>query len=129
MNELNLVMQGNFNNVTCDFYSSGGEILMTRNQIGEALEYDNPSDSIEVIHRRHKDRLDKFSVTDKLTVTDGKLYKTYLYSQRGVMERNLDIRKMFDEIISSLLDKYQLLDLLPQKSKRRTIFDDESVVI
>ena len=35
--------------------------------------------AIYKIHERNKDRLDKFSVVTKLTTTDGKAYKTYLY--------------------------------------------------
>ena len=59
---------------------------MTRKQIGEALEYDNPKDAIYRIHERHKDRLDKHSVVDKLSTTDDKKYDTILYNERGVME-------------------------------------------
>ena len=77
---------GRFNGLQCEVYSDNKEIFMTRSQIGKALGYENPSDSIELIHRRHKDRLDKYSVTFKLTGTDGKYYNTYLYSQRGIME-------------------------------------------
>lgn len=86
MEALQLATQESFNGITCDFYNRGDELLMTRNQIGTALGYDKPSDSIEVIHRRHRDRLDKFSATDKLTGTDGKSYNTYLYSEKGIFE-------------------------------------------
>ena len=34
---------------------------MTRQQIGEALGYDNPMIAIAKIHDRHKDRIDKYS--------------------------------------------------------------------
>ena len=59
---------------------------MTREQIGSALEYKFPSDSIRTIHDRNQDRLDKFSVSIKLSGTDGKLYDTYVYNARGVYE-------------------------------------------
>lgn len=45
---------------------------MTREQIGRALEYKNPNDSIRTIHRRNKERLNKFAVSIKLNSTDGK---------------------------------------------------------
>lgn len=35
---------------------------MSRTQIGYALEYKNPAHAILVVHQRHKERLDKFSV-------------------------------------------------------------------
>ena len=54
MNELNLAIQRNYNNVTCDFYSCGNEMFMTRSQVGKALEYDEPTKSIDKIHSRHK---------------------------------------------------------------------------
>lgn len=62
------------------------DILLTREQIGSALEYKYPDDALSKIHRRHKDRLDQFSVVAKLASTDGREYDTYLYTQKGVME-------------------------------------------
>lgn len=59
---------------------------MTRQQIGQALEYDNPMIAIAKIHDRHKDRLDKFSVLTKLGSADGKQYNTHLYCAKGVYE-------------------------------------------
>lgn len=87
MGSLALVKSANFGNVQCDFFSSDNkEILMTREQIGRALEYSNPQKAIDNLHSRYKDRLDRFSVTLKLRGTDGKMYDTYLYSARGVYE-------------------------------------------
>ncbi|WP_216363842.1 BRO-N domain-containing protein [Moorella sp. E306M] len=86
MSNLVLIKSANFGNVQCDFYSDNKEIWMTREQIGRALEYADPGDAIRKIHERNRDRLDRFSVTVKLSGTDGKLYDTYLYSARGVYE-------------------------------------------
>lgn len=87
MEKLNKVKNSQFGTVVCDYYGNGkGEFFMTRQQIGQALEYDNPMIAIAKIHDRHKDRLDKFSVLTKLGNTDGKQYSTYLYSARGVYE-------------------------------------------
>ena len=83
---LQLVKTEKFNDIACDFYSAEDDIWMTRKQIGEALEYDNPKDAIYRIHERHKDRLDKHSVVDKLSTTDDKKYDTIHYNERGVME-------------------------------------------
>lgn len=65
------------------------EFFMTREQIGKALEYNTPGDSIQRIHERNKDRLDPLSTPVKLTVVEGKRTVTrniICYSLRGVME-------------------------------------------
>lgn len=86
MNNLALVKSEPFGNVQCDFYSDNNDTWMTREQIGQSLEYSNPARAISDIHNRHKDRLDKFSVIRKLRSTDGKAYDTYLYSAKGIYE-------------------------------------------
>lgn len=85
-NKLTLAKQENFGGVKCDFYQGTNEIWLTRRQIGESLGYRDPEDAIRKIHDRHKDRLDQFSVTDRLSGTDGKLYETYLYTWKGLYE-------------------------------------------
>ena len=87
MSAFQLITTENFGNISCDFYRNlNNDILLTREQIGSALEYRDPINSLAKIHQRHKDRLDKFSVVDKMSGTDGKEYDTYLYTQKGVME-------------------------------------------
>lgn len=85
---LTLATQRPFGTLTCDFYKNdSNEFYMTREQIGRALEYaKKPGDAIEKIHERNPDRLNPLSVTVKLTGTDGKMYNTYVYTLRGVME-------------------------------------------
>ena len=60
-------------------------ILLTREQIGIALEYSDPDVALSKIHKKHKE-LDELSVVTKLESTDGKEYNTTLYSERGIME-------------------------------------------
>ena len=73
--------------MTVDYYGDGrGNFYMTREQIGRALGYSNPQKAIDNIHKRRKDRLDRFSVTLKLRGTDSKEYATVLYSAKGVYE-------------------------------------------
>ena len=87
MNNLKLITTENFGNISCDFYRNmNDDILLTREQIGSALEYSHPDIVLGKIHNRHKDRLDQFSVLTKLVSTDGKEYDMYLYTQKGVME-------------------------------------------
>lgn len=71
--DLALCKQEKFNGVLVDFYrDENNDVFMTREQIGRALEYKNPNDSIRTIHRRNKERLNKFAVSFKLNATDGK---------------------------------------------------------
>lgn len=76
-----LMKQENFGAIKCDFYKSGEEILMTREQIGQALEYKDPMVAIAKIHLRNPDRFEKFSFT---TSVNGR--ETYFYSSKGVYE-------------------------------------------
>ena len=64
MNELRLVTSEKFGEVPCAFYRQDGvdEVLLTREQIGTALEYSDPRTAITKIHSRHKERLDKYSM-------------------------------------------------------------------
>lgn len=85
--DLALCKQEKFNGVLVDFYrDENNDVFMTREQIGRALEYKNPNDSIRTIHRRNKERLNKFAVSFKLNGTDGKKYDTTVYNSRGVYE-------------------------------------------
>lgn len=77
------MFEGNEMNI---YRNENNEVFMTRNQIGEALEYSNPNTAITKLHERNKVRLDKFSVTTKLVGTDGKNYKTVIYNEQGIYE-------------------------------------------
>lgn len=86
MSNYSVVLQEAVNGVSCDFYGDGwGEFFMTRQQIGEALGYEEPRKAIEIIHRKHKERLDRFSGVIKL-MTPGGVQQVYLYSAKGVYE-------------------------------------------
>lgn len=97
--ELVLAINEPFGSVSCNFYRTGdtGDIWITREQIGMALEYADPRDSIAKIHARHPERLNQYSlfipltngVGDKLSTTllnTGGEKETYLYSNKGIME-------------------------------------------
>lgn len=91
--ELRLVKQGEFLGTRCDFYvDEEKNIYMSRTQIGYALQYKQPQHSILMIHQRHKERLDKFSVevTGSQFVTPyfnkNKNAMVFMYSERGIYE-------------------------------------------
>ena len=84
---LGLIKEGEFLGAKCDFYKDeDNNVYMTREQIGEALQYANPQKGIDNIHSRNKDRLDGFSVTLKLRSTDNKQYDTTLYMEKGIYD-------------------------------------------
>ena len=80
--KLKLITTETFGTVPCDFYRNmNDDMLLTREQIGQALEYKDPMVAIGKIHKRHKDRLDNLSFT---TLVNG--YQVYYYTERGIME-------------------------------------------
>lgn len=90
---LRLVKQGDFLGTKCDFYvNETGDIFMSRTQIGYALKYKQPQNAILIVHKRHKDRLDKFSVEVKgcQFVTpcpnNDKDAHVFMYKERGIYE-------------------------------------------
>jgi len=63
-----------------------GEGWIAGEDIGLALEYaDDPRNSIRKIFERNREELEEYSVTVKLTATDGKQYDTRVYNEEGVM--------------------------------------------
>ena len=58
MNNLKLITTETFGDLSCNFYRNvNDDILLTREQIGQALKYAYPDDALSKIHRRHRDRL------------------------------------------------------------------------
>ena len=93
MSNLKLITTENFGNISCDFYRNmNDDILLTREQIGSALEYANPSTAIKNIHRKHRDRLDQLSIRVKLggcqnePTSKSEEQERIYYTERGIME-------------------------------------------
>lgn len=82
---MELIKRDDFNGFPLDIFGEKQVYFITRKQIGEALEYSNPQKAIDKIHERHKEKLDRLSVTVKLTGTDFKMYDTMLYNLNGVL--------------------------------------------
>lgn len=71
MSNLKLITTETFNNMSCNFYRNmNDDILLTREQIGQALEYTNPIKAIQKNHDKHKDRLDELSIRIKSETLD-----------------------------------------------------------
>ena len=92
MNSLKLITTERFGNISCDFYRNmNDDILLTREQIGSALEYSNPGKAIQKIHLKHKDRLDPLSMKCKKirypqSGGAGIPVEITYYTERGIME-------------------------------------------
>lgn len=98
MNNLKLVETDVFNEIaTCDFWgNANNEYLVTREQIGRALGYKNPSEAIKKIHMKHRDRLDNYSCLIKSDFSrgvrsggidsNGAIQDRMFYNRKGIME-------------------------------------------
>lgn len=112
MTNLKLITTETFRDLSCNFYRNmNDDILLTREQIGTALEYKYPDDALSKIHKRHSDRLDLLSVVVKLASTDGKYYDTTLYNERGIMEicrwNNKSKANEFMDWVWDIIEKYR----------------------
>ena len=84
----------NFNGITLNCYceegqENSGEFWTTREQIGQLLGYENPNNAITIIHKRNKERMDKFSTSVKLTQVEGNRTVTRdvtVYNFKGLLE-------------------------------------------
>ena len=97
---LQILTTRNFNGLAFDCYHEDGQDVgdfwATREQIGQLLEYENPRDSIKKIHKRNRERLDKFSRVvqvvnvkkggDKMTPPLGNVQEAIVYNFKGLLE-------------------------------------------
>ena len=97
---LQILTTRNFNGLSFDCYHEDGQDVgdfwATREQIGQLLEYENPRDSIKKIHKRNRERLDKFSRVvqvvnvkkggDKTTPPLGNVQEAIVYNFKGLLE-------------------------------------------
>lgn len=99
MTNLKLITTETFGDLSCNFYRDmNDDILLTREQIGIALEYFDPSKAIRKIYLKHKDRLDKLCIRIKDKTIDNTqngasrksednlISEKVYYTERGIME-------------------------------------------
>ena len=113
MSKLKLITTETFNNLQCNFYRNmNDDILLTREQIGQALEYADPMVAIGKIHNRHSDRLDQFSFTN---LVNG--HQVYYYTEKGVMEicrwSKSKRANEFMDWVWDIIEKYRHNELTP----------------
>ena len=89
-NPMTVITSKPFGALSMDVYEDNNhQYYMTREQIGTALEYNNPNKAIQNIHVKNTDRLEPLSTFLKLRNVEGGITKEreyIVYSLRGVME-------------------------------------------
>ena len=114
MTNLKLITTETFGDLSCNFYRNmNDDILLTREQIGIALEYSDPINAIYKIHKRHQDRLDNLSIC----LSDGLGHEIYYYNERGIMEicrwSNSKKANLFMDLVWDIIEKYRHNELQP----------------
>lgn len=127
MSTLKLVTTETFNNLSCSFYRNmNDDILLTREQIGQALGYSDPAKAIRKIHFKHKDRLEPLCLRIKLgdtqigaNLTKSEEQERVYYTERGVMEICRWSRQpkanLFMDWVWDIVEKYRHNDLVSMK--------------
>ena len=86
---MELLTTREFNGVALACYKAENEsdgFWVTREQVGQMLEYADPVDSIANIHSRHKDRLTQFSRIYQIDIPSGGTQKVTFYNFKGFLE-------------------------------------------
>ena len=115
MTNLKLITTETFGDLSCNFYRNmNDDILLTREQIGQALEYSDPINAIYKIHKRHQDRLDNLSIC----LSDRLGHEIYYYNERGIMEicrwSNSKKANLFMDWVWDIIEKYRHNELQSQ---------------
>ena len=107
MKDLELVKSFNFNEVKCDIYSKNNEVFMTINQLAEDLGYSNRKGVEKIVERNEYLKDKEFSITDKLSATDGKHYNTRLFTEDGIYEVTMlsktETGKKFRKVVRGII--------------------------
>ena len=140
MSNLKLITTETFNNLPCNFYRNiNDDILLTREQIGQALEYSDPSKAIRKIHLKHKDRLDELCIRIKDKTfdntqsgasreqNDNLMTERIYYTERGIMEICRWSRQkqanIFMDWVWDIIEKYRHNELTPDLSQVTNILN------
>ena len=128
MTNLKLITTETFGDLSCNFYRNmNDDILLTREQIGIALEYSDPIKAIQNIHSKHKDRLDDLCIHIKSETFDtpqsdggrknNLLTERVYYTERGIMEICRWSRQpkanIFMDWVWDIIEKYRHNELQP----------------
>lgn len=122
MSNLKLITTENFGDLQCNFYRNmNDDILLTREQIGTALEYTDPSKAVQKIHLKHKDRLEPLClrITDIRYPQNGGVgvnVETVYYTERGIMElcrwSRQPLANQFMDWVWDIVEKYRNREMI-----------------
>lgn len=122
-NNLKLITTETFGDLSYNFYRNmNDDILLTREQIGSALEYSNPQKAIQKIHSSHKDRLETLCmrIIENRVPQNGGVgvdVETVYYTQRCIMEICRWSRQpkadLFMDWVWDIIEKYRANELVP----------------
>ena len=130
-NNLKLITTETFGDLSCNFYRNmNDDILLTREQIGTALEYVNPSKAIQKIHLSHKDRLENLCIriVENRVPQNGGVgvdVETIYYTQRGIMEICRFSRQpksnQFMDWVWDIVERYRNHELIHISQQNNTV--------
>ena len=122
MTTLKLITTESFGDLQCNFYRNmNDDVLLTREQIGTALEYSDPSKAIQKIHLKHKDRLESLCLrTKEIRYPQnggvGVNVETVYYTERGIMEicrwSRQNKANQFMDWVWDIVEKYRNRDIV-----------------
>lgn len=144
MNNLKLITTENFGDLSCNFYRNmNDDILLTREQIGTALEYSYPQKAIQKIHLKHKDRLENLCIriVENRIPQNGGVgvnVETVYYTERGIMEicrwSRQPLADKFMDWVWDIVEKYRnntlqtQIDITPITSAITTLVESISTL-
>ena len=125
----------NFHSTSVAIIDHNNEAWMTGDDIGKALDYSNPRDSIQNLFERNRDEIEEYSVTIKLMATDGKQYNTRVYNEEGVMLISMfsnqpkakDFRRWAVQVLKQQRQADQPANSLSDNTKKYWVTDEEWV--
>lgn len=85
--KLELLKQEKFNEVLLDFYQNeDDEIFMTVSQLAQVLGYSSKGSLESLVSRNPRVKESEFSVVTRMQATDGKSYRTRVFTEDGIYE-------------------------------------------
>lgn len=143
MTNLKLITTETFGELPCNFYRNmNNDILLTREQIGQVLEYSDPIKAIQNIHSKHKDRLDDLCIRIKsetfdIPQSDGGrknnlMTERVYYSERGIMEicrwSRQPLADKFMDWTWDIIEKYRNNELQSLQPNLKPLIDSLSIL-
>lgn len=114
---MQLVQNQTYNSIEIDFYVDRVKnIYVTIDQIAKGFGYRSRNGIEKMLERNPYLRDKHFSVTDKVSATDGKIYETRLFNKRGITEIGMLSRTEQGKIFRQWI--YDYIEHLEQENYR-----------